>query len=110
MIGIKEGTGHHEHRVKRGSVELLYCTPEANVTLYVNYTGIKIKSKNKINKIKTTPPKGIGNNRSLPRRKHSSLEWFSSHPSQRADFPKRLPSWLQETLQNSPKDLPADQL
>ena len=24
-------------------VESLYCTPETNITLYVNYTGIKIK-------------------------------------------------------------------
>ena len=26
-------------------VESLYCTPETNITLYVNYTGIKIKNK-----------------------------------------------------------------
>ena len=30
--------------------ELLYCTPETNITLYVNYTGMKIKKLNKIKK------------------------------------------------------------
>ena len=30
------------------TVKSLYCTPETSITLYVNYTGIKIKnSKNK---------------------------------------------------------------
>jgi len=28
-----------------GSVESLYCTPETNVTLYINYIEIKIKKK-----------------------------------------------------------------
>ena len=31
-----EGTCHDEHRVMYGSVESLYCTPETNITLYVN--------------------------------------------------------------------------
>ena len=32
------------NQVMCGSVESLYCVPEANITLYVNYTGInKIK-------------------------------------------------------------------
>ena len=26
-----------------GVIESIYCTPETNVTLYVNYTGIKTK-------------------------------------------------------------------
>ena len=28
-------------------VESLYCTPETNITLYVNYIGIKVKTKKK---------------------------------------------------------------
>ena len=40
MMGIKECTCCDEHQVLYGSVELLYCTPETNITLYVNYTGI----------------------------------------------------------------------
>ena len=43
MMGIKEGTCV-EHWVLYGSVESLYCTPETNVTLHVNCTGIKIKN------------------------------------------------------------------
>ena len=31
-----------EHGIMQGSAESLYCTPETNITLYVNYTGIKI--------------------------------------------------------------------
>ena len=30
-----------------GMAESLYCTPDTNMTLYVNYTGIKIKKKEK---------------------------------------------------------------
>ena len=30
------------------TVELLYCSPEANITLYVNYTGIKMLKINTI--------------------------------------------------------------
>ena len=33
-------------------VEMLHCTPETNKTLYVNYTGIKIKNLIKKLKIK----------------------------------------------------------
>ena len=40
MGEIGEGD-HDEHWVMYGSVESLYCTPETNITLYVNYTGIK---------------------------------------------------------------------
>ena len=43
MMGIKEGICHDEHWVMYGSVESLYLTPKINMTLYVNYTGIKIK-------------------------------------------------------------------
>ena len=43
-MGIKECTCHDEHRVMCGSVESLDCTPETNITLYVNYTEIKIKT------------------------------------------------------------------
>ena len=35
MMGTKEGPSD-EHRVMYGSVESLYCTPETNITLYVN--------------------------------------------------------------------------
>ena len=35
-------------------IESLYCTPETKVTLYVHYTGIKIK-KNKASQEITTP-------------------------------------------------------
>ena len=40
-MGIKECTCDEEHWVMYGSVELLHCTPETNIALYV-YTGIKI--------------------------------------------------------------------
>lgn len=40
---IKEGTCHDDHQVLYGIVELLYCPPETNMTLYVNCTEIKIK-------------------------------------------------------------------
>ena len=33
------------HRI----VESLYCTPESNITLYINYIGIKIKKKTEKN-------------------------------------------------------------
>ena len=42
-MGVKEYTYRDEHWVMYGIVESLHCTPETNVTLYVNYTGIKIK-------------------------------------------------------------------
>ena len=42
VIGIKEGTCCDW--VSYGGVESLYHIPETNVTLYVNYNGIKIKS------------------------------------------------------------------
>jgi len=45
VIGIKEGTCRDKHWEMYGNVELLYCTPETNITLYVNYTGIKIFKK-----------------------------------------------------------------
>ena len=38
-MGIKKGTWD-EHQVMYASVESLYCTPETNITLYVNYPGI----------------------------------------------------------------------
>ena len=34
---------HDEHWVKYEIVESLYCTPETNITVYVNYTGIFLK-------------------------------------------------------------------
>ena len=37
--------------------ELLYCTPETNITLYINYTGMKIK--NLIKNILDTSPLAI---------------------------------------------------
>ena len=42
--GVKEGTCCDEFWVMYGNVESLYCTLETTVTLYVNYTGIKIKN------------------------------------------------------------------
>ena len=39
-MGIKKGTCD-EHRVLYGSVQSLYRTPEARITLYVNGTGNK---------------------------------------------------------------------
>ena len=41
--GIKECTCQDEHQVMYGSVGSLYCTPETNETLYVNYTGFFFK-------------------------------------------------------------------
>ena len=43
MMGTKECTCCDEHQVMYGSVESLYCTLESNITLCVNYTGIKKK-------------------------------------------------------------------
>ena len=40
MMGIKEDTCD-KHPVMYGRVESLCCTPETNITLYVNYTGVK---------------------------------------------------------------------
>ena len=45
MKGIKEYTYHDEHYWVMYRVESLHSTPETNTTLYVNYTGIKIKKK-----------------------------------------------------------------
>ena len=40
----EEYTYHHEHWVMLYRiVESPYCTPETNITLCVNYSGIKIK-------------------------------------------------------------------
>ena len=36
VVGIKECARLDEHQVLRGSIESLYCTPETNITLYVN--------------------------------------------------------------------------
>lgn len=47
MMGIKERTCHVECWVMHGSVQSLYCTPETNLTLYVDYTRIKIIKLNK---------------------------------------------------------------
>ena len=41
MKEIKEYTYHDEHRVMYRVVESLYCTPETNITLYVNYLEFK---------------------------------------------------------------------
>ena len=43
-MGIKEYSYHGEHWAMYKIVKSLYCTPENNITLYVNYTGIKIKN------------------------------------------------------------------
>lgn len=40
----EEGTYPDEHWVMSGGAESLYCTPKTSITLYVNYTGIEIKS------------------------------------------------------------------
>ena len=40
-MGIKEHTYGDEHRVLYGSVGSLYCTPETNITLYVNQMELK---------------------------------------------------------------------
>ena len=39
-MGNKECPYCDEHWVLNGNVESLYCTPETNIKLYVNYTGI----------------------------------------------------------------------
>ena len=44
VIAMKENTYHDEPRIMYRFVESLYCTSETNITLYVNYTGIKNKS------------------------------------------------------------------
>ena len=41
MLGIKEGTCCDEHWVFYGNAEAPYYTPETDITLYVNYTGIE---------------------------------------------------------------------
>ena len=40
------------NRVISGIVESLYCTPETNITLYVNNTGIKILKLKKMGRYK----------------------------------------------------------
>ena len=40
--GDQECTCGNEHWVMYGIVESLYCAPEANITMYVNFIGIKI--------------------------------------------------------------------
>ena len=45
MMEIKEYNCHDDHWVMYGIVESLYCTPETNITLFINYTGVKIKTK-----------------------------------------------------------------
>jgi len=50
VMGIKECTCHDEHLVMYRIVESLYRTPETNITLYVNYSRIKIKTKQNKNK------------------------------------------------------------
>ena len=44
VMEINEYTYHDEHWEMYRIVESLYCTPETNITLYVNCTGIKIKN------------------------------------------------------------------
>ena len=41
--GNQKYTYHDEHQIMYRIVESPYCTPEINITLYVNYPGIKIK-------------------------------------------------------------------
>ena len=55
MVGINEYTYHDEHQVIYRIVESLHCTPETNITLYVNYTGIFLleKKKNSHSKIQS---------------------------------------------------------
>ena len=43
--GDKEYIYCDEHWIVYRTVETLHCTPETNITLYVNYTGIKIIKK-----------------------------------------------------------------
>lgn len=40
VMGIKEYNCCDEHRVMDGGAESLYCTPEPNITLRVNYARI----------------------------------------------------------------------
>lgn len=42
VVGMKEGTFSDDHWVMNASAESLDCTPETNITLCVNSTGIKI--------------------------------------------------------------------
>ena len=39
---VKEYAYYDEHWIMYTIVESLYCTPETNIALYVNYAGIKI--------------------------------------------------------------------
>ena len=50
--GDWEYTYHDEHWVMYTIVESLYCTPVPNMGLYVNYTWIKIKKKNKMGNLR----------------------------------------------------------
>ena len=36
---------YEEHRAMYRSVQSLYCIPETNITLYINYAEIKIKTR-----------------------------------------------------------------
>ena len=44
VMEIKECTCCDEHQVMCGIAESLYCIPETNITLYVNYTRITINT------------------------------------------------------------------
>ena len=46
---IEKYSCHDDHWVMDGIVGSLYCTPEMNITLYVNYSGIKGKNLSGLN-------------------------------------------------------------
>ena len=47
VMGIKESTCRDEHWVMYASVESLYCPPETNITLCVNYRYKILRKKEK---------------------------------------------------------------
>ena len=56
MKGIKEYTYFDEHWVIHGIVASLSCTPETNISLYVNYTGTKKQKQKQKQKTKNATP------------------------------------------------------
>lgn len=80
MRGIKEDTCHGEHWVLHGIVELLYCAPKNNITLYVKKLELKLNVKRGgHSNIKELYLKGQAIHRKHPEEHCSTLISFANH-------------------------------
>ena len=74
-----------------GTVESLYCTPETNITLHVNYTGIKIfKPTKRINKEKIKSQKEQNNLEFQTQRKAEKKFFYSKHSKTKQNKNKNI--------------------